>query len=107
MVALILLFVSNSLLGMAIFGSVKIVRNDEARSIRLRDVPAGWTIRVYDSPSQDKNDDWMSIVTTECINDFLIDKFEQPKTSGGFIQTSHRHNGLDGKISNLEIVPPS
>ena len=41
--------------------------NDEARSMVMYDVPAGSTIKLYDSPDADESDDWVQITVLKRI----------------------------------------
>ena len=76
--------------------------NDEARSLQLSNVRAGTIIRVYDSPSGATNDDWAQIfvknTTTTCVGTF------QTALDTAFVKVdSHPVNGLDGKVSRVDL----
>ena len=73
--------------------------NDEARSLRLFDVPAGHVIRLYDDPRGDTEDDWVEIVAKRALADKLIPTFEQSFEDTDVRVVYHRKNGLDGKVS--------
>ncbi len=84
--------------------------NDEARSLEIQGVQTGTTIRVFDSPSGSRNDDWTEIyvgrfIRSRCINSFEGESFGEA-TSGEttFVFDHHHKNGLDGKVSRLEVV---
>jgi hypothetical protein len=81
--------------------------NDEARSAVLLDVPRGRIIRLYDSPSGKRNDDWVEIRTQVDIQRAVINTFES-NDSGvpGIDITYHKKNELDGKVSLLIAGPP-
>ena len=86
------------------FSHQKNCSNDEARSARLYDLDDGLTLRLFDSPSASKDDDWVQIVATESKLSGLIGSFEEDLTGdSGFAMSYHRNNGLDGKISYLQI----
>ena len=79
------------------------VSNDEARSCTLLDVTAGTIITVFDSPSASTGDDWTEIVVKQNIVSYTISSFEKNIDDAYVTQTFHKHNGLDGKISNIQI----
>ena len=85
--------------------------NDEARSLKLVNISAPLTVRLYDSPNASRRDDWVEIRVTAFRGEYCIGSFEDP----GFASTTndhsfepsisyHTHNGLDGKVSYIEIV---
>merc|ERR1711915_88904 len=84
--------------------------NDETGSAILRYASFGTTITLYDSPSGDKGDDYTIIkVRAEVTDPVLIRSYEQSQSisvpSGGTVDVEHHHhNGLDGKVSRVEIV---
>lgn len=74
--------------------------NDEARSMRLRNVPAGLILRVYDDSACVTSDDWTEIrVLQNTGSSYLISSFEQTFTNSTVKVTHHHDNGLDGKVS--------
>ncbi|MDN3548791.1 hypothetical protein [Mucilaginibacter aquaedulcis] len=78
--------------------------NDEARSMALQGVTAGRTIQLYDSPDGSKSDDWVEILIKQDIHSFdlyELDTFEQSYEDAYVKVTYHAHNGLDGKVSNI------
>jgi len=86
--------------------------NDEARSGILYSADRGTTITLYDSPSGDKGDDYTVIkVKTSSLDNLpqglTFDSFEESQVynvgSGTVEMTYYRHNGLDGKISRVDI----
>ena len=87
-------------------GDFKGCENDEARSARIIGLPAGTQITVYDSPSGSKSDDYTTITLTSDVRDATISSFEVNEISGGYTSIHHHYNGLDGKISRIEIKPP-
>merc|ERR1719330_1195618 len=72
--------------------------NDEARSARFLNVPAGTNLVVFDSPSKDKQDDFTSItVKTDIGQDGqVVSSFESSFSNTYFNVVSFRNNGLDG-----------
>ena len=77
--------------------------NDEARSAVLYDCPAGKIIRLYDDPDMDRSDDWVEVVIKRNLEKKLIGTFERNFEDDDLKLTYHRNNGLDGKVSVLEI----
>jgi hypothetical protein len=84
--------------------------NDEARSATLVNIKKGATITLYDSPSGSANDDWTTIVAKKDIGTLTIDSFEANRSDDAVDVTHIRNNGLDGKVSYVELGqsgPPS
>lgn len=77
--------------------------NDEARSAVLFDARAGTVIRLYDSPRGLREDDWVELVVERDISEARISTFERSTQWSGVRATYHRNNGLDGKVSLVEI----
>merc|ERR1719431_575531 len=80
--------------------------NDEVRSGILRKAGIGTTITLYDSPSGDKGDDYTIIkVKGDLDDDVVIGTFEKNQVlADGVVEiVHHHHNGLDGKISRVEV----
>lgn len=76
--------------------------NDEARSMILRNVPAGLILRVYDDSACVTSDDWTEIKVLQNTGaSYLISSFEQTFTNSTVKVTHHHINGLDGKVSCL------
>lgn len=82
------------------------VPNDEARSCTLVDVKANTVISVYDSPGGDQNDDWTQIVVKEDLDSLCISTFEQNQSTSQITMTYNKDNGLDGKISRIDVTAP-
>merc|ERR1712215_171773 len=84
--------------------------NDEARSGIILMAASGTTISLYDSPSGSKDDDYTVIkIKGEVTSPVELGTFEKSRTidlpTGGTIEvTFHHHNGLDGKVSRMEVV---
>jgi hypothetical protein len=79
--------------------------NDEARSLVLRDVPAGITFRLYDHPDGHTSDDWVEITTRRFVSRKEIGTFQSSFSDADVTIIFYRHNGLDGKVSRFEFVP--
>lgn len=78
--------------------------SDEARSAILFDVPAGRTVRMFDSPRGDTQDDWVEIVTKRDVTELLVPSLERDFENDDVRVIYHRNNGLDGKISRLQVM---
>ena len=83
--------------------------NDEARSVLLQDVPGDTLIRVFDSRDGDMSDDWAGIMISDDVSALCIRSFEDAYIGAAVTVEYHAVNGLDGKVSRVEIlsVPPS
>lgn len=80
--------------------------NDEARSFTLIDVPANTILHFYDSPNRRTNDDWVRVVTRQDISRMVVGSFEIDRERPEISIEYSRDNGLNGKVSSLEINPP-
>jgi hypothetical protein len=78
--------------------------NDEARSVLLINVRAGTLLKVYDHPDGDMDDDWTEIVLKKTVSRYCIKSFEQTYEDEAVKILYHSHNGLDGKVSRIEIA---
>lgn len=77
--------------------------NDEARSMCLKNVIPGTVIRVFDSPDGSWNDDVCTITVKKYVGDYDINTFEK-SFEDEFVKVEfHKKNGLDGKVSRIEI----
>ena len=77
--------------------------NDEARSVRLLNIPAGAMLVVFDDGGCGPNDDYTRIRVLQSISDLTIGSFEGG-TYPSSIDFQHVHNnGLDGKVSCVQI----
>jgi hypothetical protein len=81
--------------------------NDEARSMILHRVPAGTVIRIYDHPDGKREDDWSEIEVVQQRDITTVPSFQTPIASGPVRLRYFRNNGLDGKVSRLEMGPAS
>ncbi len=77
--------------------------NDDARSLQLLDVRAGAVIRVYDSADGKRSDDWCEIQVKRQVSEYRVDTFERSEDGDVVKVQYHRNNGLDGKVSRVEI----
>jgi hypothetical protein len=77
--------------------------NDEVRSLILYDMPARRTLRLFDSPDGSRRDDWVEIVAKRKVSKKQINTFERSFEDADVRVTYHRDNGLDGKVSRLEV----
>ncbi len=78
--------------------------NDETRSVLLINVRSGISIRLFDHPRGDLDDDWVEIQVIGSISEVCVDSYEQSYRDNLLNVTFHEHNGLDGKVSRLEIL---
>ena len=82
--------------------------NDETRSLALRGVAKGISIKLFDKPDSSKSDDWTEI---EVLRDIaltervIVGTFEKSYSDANVKVTNHSHNGLDGKVSHITIEP--
>jgi len=84
------------------------ILNDEARSCTLRDVPAGTVIKVYDSPDGNTKDDWAEITVHKTTTiEVCVWSFEVDFTDEWYTINYYPKNGLNGKISRIEVSVPS
>jgi len=77
--------------------------NDEARSVLLLNVRARTVLRAYDSPDGDKSDDWAEVTVKETVDEYCIASFEQTYEDAVVKAVLHHKNGLDGKVSRIEV----
>ncbi|MBE3654579.1 hypothetical protein [Vibrio navarrensis] len=82
--------------------------NDEARSLIIRDAPAGTIIKIYDDPKMSSNDDYLTInVIQDIIEDKVIGTFEESFSDESVEVIYHEDNGLNGKVSAVRITVPN
>jgi hypothetical protein len=77
--------------------------NDDARSLILINVRAGAKIRVYDNPDGKTSDDYMEIEVKKEVQEYTIKTFEKDIDDEVVKATYHPNNGLDGKVSRVEV----
>ncbi len=88
--------------------------NDEARSLRIaKSVNPNARIVVYDSPGGDTTDDYtvIDIINRRfmqpegyCLRTFE-NNFSNPNLNSGIQVDYIRKNGLDGKVSRVQVIP--
>ncbi len=84
----------------------KIGENDEARSMKLNDVPAGTTIALYDNPDGKENDDFAVLRVKRRTFNTCISTFESSAYNDIYEMVFNERNGLDGKVSYIRIKFP-
>ncbi len=77
--------------------------NDEARSATLYSVRAGQVIRLFDHPGGSREDDWTEITIKRNTKKVVVPTFERSFEDQYIRVVYHRENGLDGKVSRLEV----
>jgi micrococcal nuclease len=83
-------------------------QNDEARSVVLLGVPADTRVTVYDDPGADRGDDYTELYLKRAVDVLCVDSFERSFENDSVVAVFHRVNGLDGKVSQVEVaVGPS
>ena len=68
----------------------------------MHDATANLVLRLYDSPSADREDDWVEIRFKRQVARKQITTFERSFEDADVVVTYVRNNGLDGKVSHLE-----
>lgn len=79
-------------------------QNDQARSAILFDIPPGRVIRFFDNPSKKREDDWTEVIVKRAISERIIHSFQESIDDEDVRIIYHRNNGLDGKISRIEVA---
>ena len=77
--------------------------NDDARSLILLNVRKDAIIRVYDSPDGKTSDDWMEIWVKKEVQQYIVGSFETNIDDDVVKATCHPNNGLNGKVSRVEV----
>ena len=83
--------------------------NDEAKLMELYGVfQRGTKIILYDSPEGKRSDDWFEVeFMSDMINvRYVIPTFEKSYRDIFIRATYHKKNGLDGKVSRMEVRLP-
>ncbi|URL57459.1 hypothetical protein IM816_12545 [Luteibacter flocculans] len=90
------------------FRQGKPCKNDEAKSLKYENVPAGSTVYVYDNPNCDQGDDWAVMSTIRFANPrIVVWNFEDNDPDDAYAIRYHRQDGnLDGKVSCVIIDIP-
>jgi hypothetical protein len=72
--------------------------------VLLDGVPSGTLIRVFDSPDGETSDDWAEIQVTAPVSGRCVGTFEEEFSDDAISVIYHPVNGLDGKVSRIEIL---
>ena len=80
-------------------------QNDAIRSVRLKYVSAGTMIRLFDHKHGKRNDDWVEIFVKKPGKSILVTNLERNFENEYYKQVYHRHNGLNGKVSHVQVTP--
>ena len=78
-------------------------KNDEARSMEFNFLPVGAKISVWDNPDGKTNDCWTEIIVKKCVLRYVVPTFEHSYEDSIVRVIYHAGNGLDGKVSRLEM----
>lgn len=81
--------------------------NDEARSLTLHDIPGGTVLRIFGSPTGSTSEDWAEIVTNRFVERRMIGSFERGLSDADVTLTYYARDGLDGKVSRIEMAGTS
>ncbi len=79
------------------------VQNDEVKSVVLHDVRVGTILTVYDSPDGKKSDDWAEIKVKKAVQQYTVNTFEKTYSDDTVDVTYTPNNGLNGKVSRIEV----
>ena len=85
-------------------------KNDDAKSMTLMGYfKKGTKILLFDDPGGKRSDDWFEV---EFLQDmvnvrYVIPTFEESFRDHYLNAVFHKRNGLDGKVSRMEIILPS
>lgn len=83
------------------------IPNDEARSVVLRNIPAGTRLRVYDSGKCSSSNAWGEILAKKHLEEALVYSFQIFHEDDAIRITWVKNKGkLDGKISCIEVLRP-
>ena len=80
--------------------------NDEARSLSLSGMDKGTRIRLYDHPDGNRKDDFVIIDVKRNIGKHehvVVSSFERSTDNSTYRQVYVRDNGLDGRVSRIEV----
>lgn len=79
------------------------VANDEARSLKLVNVREGCLIQLFDHPRGSLTADWCQIEVLKSRPEYVVPSFEL-KFEDEFVRVAFFHkNGLDGRVSRVEV----
>ncbi len=79
------------------------MKNDEIRSMKFFNVVPGTVVKVYDSPDASTSDDYCEIKIKKLKSEIIVSTFEKDYSDDYISVDFHHHNGLDGKISYINI----
>ena len=84
------------------------IPNDEARSVKLNDLPEGTIIKVFDDPNRSKKDDWTEITVRQdlSLQTVCVPSFDKDFRDEWIDVEYHEVNGIQGKVSNIRIIAP-
>lgn len=91
------------------FKKLKRAVNDEARAMVLYGpLKKGTVIRIFDSPKGKKNDDWLEITVLQDVwnQQITFATLERSWQDSNVKVAFRKKNGLDGKVSRVEINVP-
>lgn len=80
--------------------------NDEARSLSLSGIERGTRITLFDSPTGNREDDHIVIDVKRDIGTHekvVVSSLEQNSTTDAYRAVYVRNNGLNGKVSRVEV----
>ena len=82
----------------------RILPNERARSVKLRDVRPGARLLVYDHPGgRPDKDDWTEITVKKRVDAYVVKSFES-SYEDDVVKVSYRKvDGLDGQISHVAV----
>jgi len=80
-----------------------VMKNDEARSVKLCGVIPGTELKVWDNPDASSDDDYTIIKVKKWKSEIIINTFEHSYEDEYVKVSFHKHNGLDGKISRFRV----
>ncbi|MDB5980320.1 MAG: hypothetical protein JWQ69_1335 [Pseudomonas sp.] len=81
--------------------------NDEARSLSLSGIAKGTRINLYDNPRGSREDDHATIDVKRDIGideKVVVGSFELNRNNNDYRIVYSRNNGLDGKVSRIEVT---
>lgn len=74
--------------------------NDEAKSVKLQNIPAGSMISVYDSRSCGDDDDYSIITVKKSVPEIIVGDFTHGVINqDAWSMWTHYDNGIAGKVS--------
>jgi hypothetical protein len=81
--------------------------NDEARSAKLQNVPAGTTIALYDAKRCGDHDDYSVIEVTRTMPEIVVRGFSEEVSYTDWNLRAYYNNGLMGKVSCVIVHVPA